>query len=290
MMQFLSPAKVNLSLDITGKDPVDGYHYINSVFDPVSVYDLLDFEKTSGSGISVMDKNSALNIPPEKNIVYKAAKLFIDTFGIKKGIRIKLYKNIPNGAGLGGGSSNAATTLHAMNLIFKVFTDKKHLAQLACKLGSDVPFFIYNRTAVVSGKGEKLKFITKKRKLWYVLLCKPVHVSTKYAYELFDLRKKLTVKKNNTIIILRYIKGKMGSKPKKGTLLHNDFEDVIFSKFADLKEAKGFLTKCNCIDAGMSGSGATVFAVFETKNEAVACYETIRGVDPRSFSTVAHSI
>ena len=160
MTTYLSPAKVNLSLGITGKDPKDGYHFIDSIFDPVSVFDIIEIEKSDSGAINL---NSGLDIPKEKNLVYRAAALFMETYRIKKGVNIILHKNIPQGAGLGGGSSNAASVLHAMNDIFKVKAPLNELSALGFKLGSDVSFFIYNRTARVTGKGEKITPIERKR-------------------------------------------------------------------------------------------------------------------------------
>ncbi len=284
MTAYLSPAKVNLSLGITGKDPKDGYHYIDSIFDPVSVFDVIEIEKSSGQSINL---NSRLDIPKEKNLVYKAAALFKEAYGIKKGVNISLHKNIPQGAGLGGGSSNAAAVLHAMNDIFKVKAPLKELSALGFKLGSDVPFFIFNRTARVTGKGEKITPVERKRVLWYVLLCKNVHVATKKAYELLDNEKKLTFDKSYNILLLRYLKG----QDVKGGFLQNDFEKPIFRSFPGLKEVKIVLKKQkNCIDACMSGSGATVFALFETKEDADSSCRRMKAVFPGSFVRTAHSI
>ena len=286
-MIYLSPAKVNLSLRITGKDPKDGYHYIDSIFDPVSLYDIIDIVKTDNDLITVTDVRGALKIPQEKNIVYKAAFLFKSAYDIKGGVDIKLYKNIPNGAGLGGGSSNAAAVLHAMNDIFKVKAPLKALSALAFKLGSDVPFFIYNTTARVTGKGEKITPITRKKTLWYVLLCKNTHVATKKAYELLDNEKKLTFGNSYNILIVRYLKGRV----VKDSFLQNDFENPIFKAFPGLKEVKTALKKQNkCIDASLSGSGATVFALFETKTDADICCRKMKAKFPGSFVMTAHSI
>jgi len=286
-MKYLSPAKVNLSLQITGRDPKDGYHYIDSIFDPVSLYDIIDIAKTDNDLITVTDVRGVLNIGQEKNIAYKAAALFKEKYHIKKGVDIKLYKNIPNGAGLGGGSSNAAAVLHAMNDIFKVKAPLKALSALGFKLGSDVPFFIYNRTARVTGKGDKIAPVTRKKALWYVLLCKNTHVSTKKAYELLDNEKKLTNGKSYNILVLRYLKG----QAVKGGFLQNDFEKPIFKAFPVLKKVKNALIKQNkCIDACLSGSGATVFALFETKADAVNCCRKMKAKFPGSFVRTAHSI
>ena len=286
-MIYLSPAKVNLSLRITGKDPKDGYHFIDSIFDPVSLYDVIEIEKADNNAVTVKDVCHALDIAQEKNIVYRAAVLFGETYNIKSGVNIKLYKNIPNGAGMGGGSSNAATVLHAMNDIFKVKAPLKELSMLGFKLGSDVPFFIYNRTARVSGKGERISPVVRKKALWYVLLCKNTHVSTKKAYELLDNEKKLTIDNSYNILVLRYLKG----QAVKGGFLQNDFENPIFKAFPGLKKVKIALKKQNnCIDACLSGSGATVFALFETKADADICCRKMKAEFPGSFVKTAHSI
>ncbi len=294
-MIFKSCAKVNLALLITGKDEKDGYHYIDSLFVPVSVYDIIEIKKTKPGIIEVVDTKSALNIPQEKNIAYKAAFKFFEAAKLngKTGVQIKITKNIPSGAGLGGGSSNAACVLKGMNKIFGSPLNRRKLFNIAYSLGSDVPFFIYGKAARVRGKGEKISFIRQKKRFWYVLLCLNIHVSTPVAYNLYDnyiLQNNLTQPKYKDILITEMIKGRnikfMGDKK----ILYNDFEAPVFKSYPLLLKAKGALLKYKCIDAQLSGSGATVFGLFNSKKEALKCEEGLRKEFPGSFVKAVHSI
>jgi len=294
-LKVRSYAKVNLSLLITGRDEKDGYHFIDSLFDPVSLYDVLDIKRAKPGVISVIDVKSALNIPPEKNIVYKAAVKFFEAAKLtgKAGAIIKLTKNIPNGAGLGGGSSNAAAVLLALNRMFKAGLSQKKLHSIAFQLGSDVPFFIYGKTARVRGKGEKISFIKRKKRFWYVLLCLPVHVSTQEAYKILDDytgQNHLTQIKYADILITEMIKGWQIKKRGAKRILHNDFEKPVFSSYPELKKAKDALIKYNCIDAQLSGSGATVFGLFKSQKEALECAKGVRREFPAGFVKAVHSV
>lgn len=281
-MIYLSPAKVNLTLRITGRDPKDGYHYIDSVFDPISLYDLIDIEPVPDKSITVIDKLGKLNIPQEKNIVYKAAKLMFDRFKLKGGLKITLYKVIPDGAGLGGGSANAATVLTVMNIIYKLKLPDKKLCGLGAKLGSDVPFFIYCKRARVTGKGEKITPVKKGGFNWYVLVCPKVKVPTKDAYTWLDREKKssnLTFESPYNILT---------KKPDKA--LYNDFEKVVFKKHNVLRKIKQKLLMTKPVDAALSGSGATVYALYKTKALAVSAYEKVSRTCRNSFVCMAHTI
>ena len=265
-MIFLAPAKINLFLKITGKDEKDGYHFIYSLFDPVSLYDRLDFKIINKKGIFIDDKLKKLKIKKEKNLIYKAAKLIYELKNIQKGIKITFYKNIPDGSGLGGGSSDAAITLIALNKIFKLNLTKKKLLELAKKLGSDVPFFIYGKRAYVSGKGDCIRPVSNKKKYWYIIVVPELKISTKDAYNWYDkqAKKMLTYNKNNIII-------------NKSKLNYNDFENVLLKKYNVLKIIKKELQKySNNGKVSLSGSGSSIFALFETKKEAISCFKTVK--------------
>ncbi|MEI7641376.1 MAG: 4-(cytidine 5'-diphospho)-2-C-methyl-D-erythritol kinase [bacterium] len=286
-MKVKAPAKVNLTLYITGKDKKDGYHYIASVFDPVALSDTLEFISTKTGKITVKDITGVLAIPMEKNIVYKAAKLLKDKYGIKKGVDIKLYKKIPDGAGLGGGSSDAAATLVGLNKFWKIGLNEKQLEKLAAKIGSDVPFFIKGKPAFVSGKGEKIKELQRNVKLYYVLVYAPFKVSTKEAYALWDKEKgiKLTMDKAYIKISIDMLAGKVNSARKQ--FLYNDFEKVIFRKHTSLRKTQLLISaQEGCAGAGMSGSGCTIFGVFTSRAQAEKCFENIcKKVRGKTFLT-----
>jgi 4-diphosphocytidyl-2-C-methyl-D-erythritol kinase len=283
-MIFLSPAKVNLGLKITGKDPADGYHYIRSVFDPVSLYDIIDVECVSGAGIELIDYFNRLKIPPEKNLVYKAAALMKKEYGIKSGIKITLYKFIPHGAGLGGGSSNAATVIKALNLIFNAGLSEKNMAGLGFKLGSDVPFFIYSRAAFVTGKGNKIRPFKEFSGYWYVIAVPgDIRVPTAAAYDWYDYEKNLTKEVSYTKLINRFTDNLPAD-------LNNDFERPVFKKYARLKKLKEYLLENGCINASLSGSGSAVYGIFKVRRGALECCEGMRSAWRGSFISLAHSI
>jgi 4-diphosphocytidyl-2-C-methyl-D-erythritol kinase len=282
-MIFISPAKVNLGLKITGKDPADGYHTIESVFDPVSLYDIIDIAPKSGKNVEIIDCFGALNIPQEKNIMYKAVKLIFDEYHVKKGIKITLYKYIPNGAGLGGGSSNAATVIKAVNILYDLHMTAGDMVKIGYKCGSDVPFFIKCRRSLVTGKGNKIREVKDKKLKWYVIAVhKNIRVCTKDAYKWFDEEKNLTKDLSYTNIIYR------NSKERQG-FLYNDFESVVFGKYPELKEIKESFFKFNCLDASLSGSGSAVYALFDSRRKAFKCCSMMGRDGEGSFVCLAHS-
>jgi 4-diphosphocytidyl-2-C-methyl-D-erythritol kinase len=283
-MRLLSPAKINLSLKITGRDPADGYHFLDSVFDPVSLYDIIDVEKTPGNKVQVIDFFKSLKIPPEKNIMFKAASLMKKNYKIKGGIKITFYKYIPSGAGLGGGSSNAASVIKGVNCLYKLGLKDTEMASIGFKLGSDVPFFIYLKRAHVTGKGNKIKAILRIKKNWYVI-CVPrgIRVSTKEAYKWYDDEKKLTKAVSYTKLNV--------TKRKAGTVKsNNDFESPVFRKYGKLKKLKEDFLRHGSVSASLSGSGSAVFGIFSDRRGAVSCYKKIRSAWRGSFVSLAHTV
>lgn len=289
-MIVLSPAKINLCLQVTGKDPKDGYHFIKSVFDPVSLYDILDIELLKSGRITLKDMNSALpGLPVQKNIIYKAAMLLKKESGAKEGAVIKFYKFIPDGGGLGGGSSNAAAVLKALNKIWGLKYPDSKLKKLAFKLGADVPFFITAKRALVEGKGEKIKTAAAGRRLWYVLAAGEDKVSTKDAYMWVDEKNESSGEKRHCERILSVLSGNK-AVDKADFILYNDFIKPVLKRrsgiVALLRQLKSFKKGF----ASMSGSGATVFSLFETKQEAFKCYKKLKENNKGVFIALVHSV
>lgn len=289
-MIVIAPAKINLYLKITGKDKKDGYHFIYSIFDPVSLYDKLEIKPRNTSGITVKDALGRLKIKQEKNLVYKAALLLQKTSGTGLGADITLYKRIPDGAGLGGGSSDAAATLRGLNTVWKTGYTVKKLEKLAFKLGSDVPFFIRAKPSAISGKGNIIRPFSIKNALWYVIVVKKgIKVNTRQAYNWLDLDNKLTLGQNTDILSSRLM------REPKTPLLHfpvfNDFETPVFKRRKVLEKVKAILLKCrNAETAGMSGSGSSIFALFAKRKDALSCYKKAKKSFRGSFVCVAHSV
>ena len=254
-----APAKINLYLEIINKRQ-DGYHNIESVMHTVSLFDVLEFSETELNKIELVCENSELS-NPEKNIVYKATKVFKEKYNINKGIKIKLTKNIPMGAGLGGGSSDAAATILALNKIWQVNDDIKNLEALGAALGADVPFFMTGGVAKISGIGDIVEKINTKLNLDFVLVKPNFGVSTPYAYS--KVKFPLTNIRKIDNIITSLEKGMFDFESAKD-LFFNRFEDFIFDEYQEIKQIRKVLEDLGCASL-MSGSGATVFGLVHDK-------------------------
>jgi len=255
-----APAKINLFLEIINKRP-DGYHNIESVMHTVSLFDILEFTEIQENKIELVCDNMQLSSDVKKNLVYKAAEKFKQQYNINKGIQIKLTKNIPMGAGLGGGSSDAAATILALNKIWNVNDDIKNLEALGAKLGADVPFFMTGGVAKISGIGDVVEKINTKLNLDFVLVKPNFGVSTPYAYS--RVKFPLTNIHKISKIINNLEKGMFDFESAKD-LFFNRFEDFIFDEYQEIKQIKKVLEDLGCASL-MSGSGATVFGLVHDK-------------------------
>ncbi|MCJ7540497.1 MAG: 4-(cytidine 5'-diphospho)-2-C-methyl-D-erythritol kinase, partial [Desulfobacterales bacterium] len=184
--QIKAPAKINIGLRILGRRN-DGYHEIISIMVPISLFDTLYLSSAEKSGI-ILDCRGRGNIPAdERNLAYRAAQSFQEKTGIREGLYIQLIKNIPVAAGLGGGSSDAAAMLLALNDMYNHPLRTEDLHQLTLELGADVPFFLYGRPALARGIGEILDPIENWKKYWYVTVTPPLQVSTAWVYGQLNL-------------------------------------------------------------------------------------------------------
>jgi 4-diphosphocytidyl-2-C-methyl-D-erythritol kinase len=251
-----SYAKVNLGLYIKEKRE-DGFHSIESIFQTISLKDSLYF-KFEGKKIDIKSNNPNLPEGP-CNIVYKAATLFEDKKGKNLGVKIKIEKKIPIGAGLGGGSSNAAVTLLTLNRLLGYPKDTEELTEYAENLGSDVPFFLKGGTALVSGRGEKIEWVNDIPPLNFLLAAPAFSISTKDAYTWWDSHKKQDLTNED----LRFILQKM-REGKKEILskLENSFWEVVAEKYPQLKNIMNNLERLKPIKVILSGSGPAVYAIF----------------------------
>ena len=272
-MLINSYAKINLSLEI-GRKLSNNYHQINSVFRQIGLHDKISIKKLKKDKIII--KSNIKNIENKDNLAYKAASLLKKRYKIKDGIEIKIDKNIPLQSGLGGGSSNAASTLTALNSLFDLKLDKDELMKLASKIGSDVPFFIEGKTCLVSGIGDKVKKIDSLN-LNFVLIKPDIGIPTKLAYNEYDkhIENNTKIKKENkTKKLAEALKQKNIEKIAEN--LHNDFEPVIIRKYPIIKKIKNDLIKNSALNALMSGSGSAVFGIFKDKNEAETAFEKLK--------------
>jgi 4-diphosphocytidyl-2-C-methyl-D-erythritol kinase len=245
-------AKINIGLNIIRKRD-DGYHELSSVFYPVlDVYDVLEILPSDKFTFS----SSGIEIPGEDNICEKAWKLLYDDFGIGN-VKIHLHKQIPIGAGLGGGSADGAFMLKALSELFDLKLTNTELEKYALQLGADCPFFIDNTPKYVQGIGEKMTAFDLDLATYEIRLINPeIHISTKDAYSgVVPETPKLTVEK--------IIKLPINEWKNK---LKNDFEKSVFEKYPQLKELKENLYNDGAIYASMSGSGSILFGVFRNQN------------------------
>lgn len=269
-MQVFAPAKINLSLRILEKRR-DGFHEIETVITPVSLYDKIEVEKQSRWVDFSCDDPS---IPKgADNLVVRAANAFFEATHLKSGIATKLTKNIPHGAGLGGGSSDAASTLLALNELFETKLSHDGLAKIAESIGSDVPFFISQSAAICKGRGE-LVAPTKLSERLSILLLKPEFgVPTAWAYQRWQ--------SSSEIPGVNYGPQQFGEQT-----FANDLERPVFEKFAFLAEMKMWLLKQPEVGAAlMSGSGSTIFAVLRPDlNSDIVAKRAKKELDPQLWT------
>jgi len=256
-----SPAKINLRLEILGKRN-DGYHEIRTIIQKISFYDDVTLKVSTQKGIKVKVDNPA--IPADnKNLAYKAAFLLMEDQKISAGVSIHIKKKIPAGAGLGGGSSNAATTLQGLNRIFKLNLKDKYLQQFSMSLGADVPFFLSGSgTALATGIGEKLKPLKLQKKLWFLLILPDFSISTSWAYNTYSRYNILTKRKKNI-----KIKNSIRTFDGVVSLLLNDFESIVIPLYPEIKTIKNNLIRAGAAGSLLSGSGSSVFGVFSNKED-----------------------
>lgn len=264
MFTFPAPAKLNLFLHVIGRRQ-DGYHLLQTVFRFLDFSDELSFDLRADGVIKL--HNPLPGVPEEKDLCVRAAKLLQRETAVGLGADIYLQKKIPMGGGLGGGSSDAATTLLALNHLWETNLTMEVLLELGLQLGADVPVFIFGQNAFAEGIGEQLTTV-ELPSAWYLVLVPPVHVSTA---EIFS-SKELT---RNTIPIK--------IPPFSIRQGHNDLESVVCRSYPEVARCLEWLKQLeNTTIAAMSGSGACVFAEFATEREATAAFEQLPD-DMRGF-------
>jgi 4-diphosphocytidyl-2-C-methyl-D-erythritol kinase len=262
-VEFLAPAKVNLSLRVLRRRD-DGFHDIESLMCPVSIFDTLDIAHRDEPGLEFTCDDPSLPLGDD-NLVVRAAKLFCSSCGLEPRLRIALRKRIPHGAGLGGGSSDAATVLLGLNRLFDTQLPREALAAMAADLGSDIPFFIYQSAAVIRGRGEQVEQVEFPHTLPLLLVKPPFGVPTPWAYQHW--------RDSQEIPEVRYTAQEFAWGP-----LVNDLERPVFEKYISLADMKSWLLdQPEVAGALMSGSGATVFALLHAQEGAGSLGERIAG-------------
>lgn len=262
-MIIKAPAKINLTLDITGKLE-NGYHTIDSIMQTVSLYDEVELEKTNDGKVSLQCNKSYLPLN-EKNTAYRAARFFLEHTGIQSGLRIHIRKIIPGRAGMGGGSADAAAVLKGMNGLFETGLDTAQLARIGAKVGADVPFCVIGGTCRCSGIGEVTESVSPMPDCTIVVCKPPAGMSTPRAYALVD---KFPGQSNMaTPRMLTALKN--GSLRSISAAVHNRFDEVM--KLYPVRMIKKQMLGTGALAAMMTGSGSAVFGIFESPKAAKAC-------------------
>lgn len=266
-------AKINLGLDVVGKR-ADGYHEVRMVMQTIHLFDRLEIAKNATGRITLATNLSFLPVN-ENNLAYKAARLLADEFHIADGVHIALSKHIPVAAGLAGGSTDAAAVLYGMNRIFDLGLSKEELMERGVKIGADVPYCIMRGTALAEGIGERLCKLPPMVKC-PVLLAKPaINVSTKFVYENLKLDSD-TVHPDIDRLLADMRERDLG---KISADMGNLLETVTIPAYPVIARIKDFMMEHGALGAMMSGSGPTVFGLFEDAETAGAAYEALRAAE-----------
>ena len=276
-LQFKTPAKINLGLHIHKKRE-DGFHELETLFQMVAWFDEFELERTAEKVELFCDSPEIPN--DETNLVVKAARLLQKHFpGRCAGVNITLKKSIPSGAGLGGGSGNAAGVLLALNHLWDLKISRENLIALSGELGSDVPFFLISPCAIGTGKGEILEPIKNPINLYVLMIYPNLPLSTPWVYG--NLKLKLTKHKNNISILTNFLM--RSDFAQLGAGLYNDLEPIVFKRYPEILEIKNELLRSGAGGALLSGSGSTVFGIFDNPDLAKKALARFAGKKHKVF-------
>ncbi|MCR4807804.1 MAG: 4-(cytidine 5'-diphospho)-2-C-methyl-D-erythritol kinase [Lachnospiraceae bacterium] len=267
-------AKINLSLDVTGRRD-NGYHDVRMIMQSVGLYDEISLKKEDPGteAVSIRLESESLEVAPDKdNLIYRAAALIMEECGIRAGVRIHYKKNIPVAAGMAGGSTDAAAVLKGMNDLFDLGLDDKRLRELGVRIGADVPYCIMGGTALSEGIGEILTPLPPMPDCSILIAKPPVGVSTAYVYNTFD---SLEDKYHPDVdAMIKAIENK--DIRRIADLLGNSLEGVTVAKHPVIEKIKEIMLGNGALGALMSGSGPTVFGIFDEKDKAEEAAVKIR--------------
>lgn len=282
-MKLRAFAKINLGLDVIRRRE-DGYHDVRMIMQTIQMYDQLEMEKKSSKGIALMTNLSYIPVN-ENNLVYKAAKLLMEQYQIQEGVSIHLNKFIPVAAGMAGGSSDAAAALVGMNKLFRLGMSKEELMKVGVKIGADVPYCIMRGTALSEGIGEKLTALPS-LPACYILIGKPgVSVSTKFVYTNLKLDEKTKHPDIDGMLDALQRQDLYGITDR----MENVLESVTVPAYPVIQEIKDHMKAHGALNALMSGSGPTVFGIFDDKKKAEFACEKLKesGLTRQTFLTTA---
>ena len=263
-------AKINLGLDVVRRRE-DGYHEVRMVMQTINLYDRLDIVKKKEPGISIKTNISFLPVN-ENNLIYKAGKLLMDEFGIKEGVSVKLNKRIPIAAGMAGGSTDAAAMMYGINKLFDLGLSRKALMERGVKIGADVPYCIMRGTALAEGIGEELTQLSPMVRC-PILIAKPsISVSTKFVYQNLKLDEN-TVHPDIDKLVEDIKKKDLG---KIASDMGNVLETVTIPNYPVIAEIKERMLQSGAVNSMMSGSGPTVFGIFDDEETARKAYADMK--------------
>lgn len=273
----LSPAKVNLFLKVVSKRP-DGYHNIVSIVDIISLCDIIHIEAIPDDAVTVKDDKGVL---PDgmANTVYRAVVALKERFKISSGVTIFIEKNIPIGSGLGGPSSNAATVLKQLAKIWNIAVGEAKFYEIGKNIGADVPLFLYGKPCIMSGIGDEISPI-ELPDLWYVIIYPNVSISTRRVYE--DVKIVLTKKQNDIKLVAKF-----NSAQEVSSILENDLEKIGILLCPAIQTIKERLIDAGARGALMSGSGSSVFGIFDNEEAAKKAFALLTNMG-KIF--IAHSL
>lgn len=261
LLKKFAYAKINLGLEVLYKRD-DGFHEINTVFLPIKLHDVLEFSTSEQIEVITIPD---IFIPENENIVYKAAQFLKQKCNPQTGVKITMVKNIPTGAGLGGGSSDAAAALTALNEFWNLGLNYEELKEAALQLGSDVPYFLKHGAAIGKGRGEILEYFDLNLPFHIVTINTGLIIPTAWAY---NSLKRTTVQRKPKDFkqILENQKNNFQSWKDK---IINDFEESVMPLYADLREIKDELYKSGAVLALLSGSGSSMFGLFSDEDQTM---------------------
>jgi 4-diphosphocytidyl-2-C-methyl-D-erythritol kinase len=273
VLKVFAPAKINLGLEVIRRRR-DGYHDIETLFQTLDFGDELSFHPRSETGSFQLDLEGLLAPSGHENLVTQTWELMRDRAGANPpGLRILLNKHIPMGAGLGGGSTDAAATILALNRFWELNLTQPELLEIAVQLGSDVPFLLNGGTALGRGRGEVLEALPPLRKGAFLLVNPGISVSSAWAYEQI----KMGLTRNPYRISVEQVKAFLTRFPVPGMVLKNRLEDVVYPAYPVLGEIEEALAEAGAVQVSMSGSGSTLFGTFPDLRSAEEAREGLEG-------------
>jgi 4-diphosphocytidyl-2-C-methyl-D-erythritol kinase len=268
-MKLYSFAKINLGLEVFAKR-ADDYHEVRTLLQTIDLYDVLEFRPMSAGGILLMGDDK--RIPwDERNLIFKAAQLLKNSHDVSKGVEVRVHKSIPPGKGLGGGSSNAAMTLYALDKLWELDLGKRALMELGKSLGVDVPYFLEGGLCLGLGRGDEVEAIEDLPSCYCVLVLSETMISTESVYSRF--RPSLTSNPKDSKII-RFLES------RRLHLLENSLEETVFRSYPQIKAIKSLFQRSEPELTLMSGSGASVFGLYLEEKEAEEAFRELNKIHP----------